>query len=93
MKPASGNMTSRCLRKSIAPIVVPFSGVHEVEPTSPFDVIPGLTCTWQVSGRSNLPFDAQVLLDLDYIQKQSLAGDVALIARTVPAVLTGRGAH
>jgi len=57
------------------------------------DVTPGLTCTWQVSGRSELPFEAQVDLDLDYIRCQTLARDLALIARTVPAVVTGRGAH
>lgn len=55
-------------------------------------VKPGLTCTWQVSGRSRLPFPEQVKLDLDYIQRRSFLLDLTLIARTVPAVLSGDGA-
>ena len=56
------------------------------------DVRPGLTCIWQVSGRSNLPFEKQVELDLRYIQSQSLWRDFWIILRTIPAVLLGRGA-
>lgn len=70
---------------------------HEVALYSDSDferlaVKPGLTCTWQVSGRSRLPFPEQVKLDIDYIQRRSLLLDLALIVRTVPAVLTGDGA-
>ncbi len=57
------------------------------------EVEPGLTCSWQVSGRADIPFPDQVKLDLDYIQARSLAQDLKLILRTVPAVLTGRGAY
>ncbi len=57
------------------------------------DVKPGLTCIWQVSGRSDIPFDKQVKLDVDYINSHSLALDLALLLRTVPAILTGRGAY
>jgi lipopolysaccharide/colanic/teichoic acid biosynthesis glycosyltransferase len=56
------------------------------------DVTPGLTCTWQVSGRSNIPFPRQVELDVQYIESQSLWLDLKLLAQTVPAVLLGRGA-
>lgn len=56
-------------------------------------VVPGLTCIWQVSGRSELDFSQQVELDLRYIESRTLLMDVALIAKTVPAVLTGRGAY
>lgn len=56
-------------------------------------VTPGLTCIWQVSGRSELAFPQQVKLDLEYIEKRSLIFDISLIARTVPAVLSGRGAY
>lgn len=56
-------------------------------------VVPGLTCIWQVSGRSEIPFERQVQLDVDYISRQSLWLDLELLARTVPAVLTGRGAY
>lgn len=54
---------------------------------------PGITCTWQVSGRADLPFEQQVQLDLDYVQQPSLLTDISLLLRTVPAVLTARGAY
>lgn len=57
------------------------------------DAIPGLTCTWQVSGRSDIAFPEQVRLDVDYIAQQSLWVDVKLLLRTIPAVVTGRGAY
>ena len=57
------------------------------------DAIPGLTCTWQVSGRSEIPFPEQVRLDVDYIERQSLAEDFRLLLKTIPAVITGRGAY
>ncbi len=57
------------------------------------DAVPGLTCIWQVSGRSSIPFRQQVEMDLDYIHDQSLAEDVRLLARTVPALLRARGAY
>ncbi len=55
-------------------------------------VKPGLTCIWQVSGRSRLPFPEQVKLDVEYIQRRSLVLDMSIILRTVPAVLSGDGA-
>lgn len=57
------------------------------------DVTPGITCIWQVSGRSEIPFDRQVELDVAYIESQSLRVDLALLLRTIPAVLMGRGAY
>lgn len=56
-------------------------------------VTPGLTCVWQVNGRSEIPFPQQVLMDIDYIQNRSVTEDVKLIAKTVPAVIRGRGAY
>jgi lipopolysaccharide/colanic/teichoic acid biosynthesis glycosyltransferase len=56
-------------------------------------VTPGLTCIWQVSGRSEIPFPQQVRMDIDYIQHRSLIADVKLLAKTVPAVVRGRGAY
>ena len=56
-------------------------------------VAPGLTGLWQVSGRSDLPFDEMALLDLWYIDNWSLGLDLKILIRTVPAVLTGRGAY
>jgi lipopolysaccharide/colanic/teichoic acid biosynthesis glycosyltransferase len=57
------------------------------------DVKPGLTCTWQVSGRADIPFPEQVQLDVQYIESQSTWLDLTLLVRTVPAVLLGRGAY
>ena len=57
------------------------------------EVTPGITCIWQVSGRSEIPFKQQVELDVAYIESQSLWTDVVLLLRTVPAVLLGRGAY
>jgi exopolysaccharide biosynthesis polyprenyl glycosylphosphotransferase len=56
-------------------------------------VKPGVTCIWQVSGRSDLDFETWVDMDLEYIRTWSLRLDVKLLAKTVPAVLTGRGAY
>jgi len=55
-------------------------------------VKPGLTCLWQVNGRSEIDFSGQVELDVKYIETQSFWEDVKILAQTVPAVLTGRGA-
>jgi lipopolysaccharide/colanic/teichoic acid biosynthesis glycosyltransferase len=56
-------------------------------------VKPGLTCLWQVSGRSTITeFDEWVKLDLAYIDNWSLWLDFKILAMTIPAVLSGRGA-
>ncbi len=57
------------------------------------NAIPGLTCVWQVSGRSNLAFPIQCEMDIAYIRRQSLRFDVELLARTIPAVVSGKGAY
>ena len=54
---------------------------------------PGLTCVWQVSGRSNLAFPIQCEMDIAYIHQQSLRYDIELLARTIPAVVSGKGAY
>ncbi|MBI2886697.1 MAG: sugar transferase [Chloroflexi bacterium] len=56
-------------------------------------VAPGLTGLWQVSGRSELPFDEMVLLDIYYIENWSLGLDFQILLRTIPAVLLGSGAY
>ena len=57
-----------------------------------FSVRPGITCLWQVNGRSNISFDQWMLLDLKYMDEWSLWLDVKILARTVPAVMRGSGA-
>lgn len=71
---------------------------QEVEKYSAYDkqrliVKPGITCIWQVSGRSDIPFKDQVRLDVEYIRKRSLWMDLLLLLRTIPAVLLARGAY
>lgn len=56
-------------------------------------VKPGITCLWQISGRSNLSFDEWMRLDNTYIDTWSPWGDFVILLRTVPAVLRGEGAH
>lgn len=53
---------------------------------------PGITGPWQVSGRSQLGSDALVDLDLSYVDRWSFGRDLRILARTIPAVLSGRGA-
>jgi lipopolysaccharide/colanic/teichoic acid biosynthesis glycosyltransferase len=57
------------------------------------NTLPGLTCIWQVSGRSDIPFEQQVKLDEQYFLQQSLGMDLRLLAMTIPAVLNGKGAY
>jgi exopolysaccharide biosynthesis polyprenyl glycosylphosphotransferase len=57
-----------------------------------FSVKPGLTCLWQISGRSNTDFDNWIKQDLQYIDQWSLGLDLLILIKTLPAVLKGRGA-
>lgn len=54
--------------------------------------VPGITGLWQVSGRNNIDFRGQVQLDVTYIERQTLGLDLAILVRTIPAVLSGKGA-
>ncbi|MBA4136091.1 MAG: glycosyl transferase [Opitutus sp.] len=56
-------------------------------------VKPGITCIWQVSGRAEIDFPGQVRLDVNYIERQCLAEDVRILFKTVPAVISGKGAY
>ena len=57
------------------------------------DVIPGITCIWQVSGRSEIDFKGQVNLDVQYIESLSFWTDIKILFKTIPAVLFGKGAY
>jgi exopolysaccharide biosynthesis polyprenyl glycosylphosphotransferase len=57
-----------------------------------FSVRPGITCLWQVNGRSSIPFDQWMKLDLKYMDEWSLWLDIKILAQTVSAVLKGSGA-
>lgn len=66
---------------------------YTLEERKRLHVIPGITCIWQVSGRSDIPFRQQVELDKEYIKSRSLWKDFVILLRTIPAVLTGKGAY
>ena len=55
------------------------------------DAPPGITGLWQVSGRNRLSFEEMVQLDIEYIEDWSLAGDMGILLRTLPAMLQGSG--
>jgi len=57
-----------------------------------FSVRPGMTCLWQVRGRTSIPFERWMELDMQYIDQWSLWLDFKLLASTLPAVLSGKGA-
>ena len=57
-----------------------------------FSVKPGLTCLWQISGRSQLPFSKWLEFDLEYIEKWSLLLDFKILFKTIPVVMRGSGA-
>jgi exopolysaccharide biosynthesis polyprenyl glycosylphosphotransferase len=57
-----------------------------------FSMRPGLTCLWQISGRSNTSFEEWILQDLAYIDRWSLGLDMQILAKTIPAVMKGTGA-
>jgi lipopolysaccharide/colanic/teichoic acid biosynthesis glycosyltransferase len=71
---------------------------EEVEKYEPWqrrrlDVTPGITCLWQISGRSRLGFDEWMRLDLQYIQHRSFKLDLWILLRTIPAVFSRDGAY
>ncbi len=57
-----------------------------------FSVRPGITCLWQINGRSSIPFEKWMQLDLQYVDQWSLWLDLEILIRTIPAVLKGSGA-
>jgi exopolysaccharide biosynthesis polyprenyl glycosylphosphotransferase len=57
------------------------------------EISPGITCFWQVGGRSEIDFSGQVALDVQYIESQSFWTDLKILFKTVPAVLCSKGAY
>ncbi len=58
-----------------------------------FSVLPGISCLWQIGGRSNVQFDRWMELDMQYIDQWSLWLDLKILLKTIPAVLKGEGAY
>ena len=65
---------------------------YTLEERKRLNITPGITCLWQVSGRSELPFSKQIALDKEYIARRSAWKDFLILLKTVPAILTGKGA-
>ena len=65
---------------------------YSLEERKRLNITPGITCIWQVSGRSELPFSKQIALDKEYISSRSVWKDFLILLKTVPAILTGKGA-
>ena len=65
---------------------------YTLEERKRLNITPGLTCLWQVSGRSELPFSRQIALDKEYIASKSVWKDFLILLKTIPAILTGKGA-
>jgi exopolysaccharide biosynthesis polyprenyl glycosylphosphotransferase len=81
----------------VGPRPLPLRDVARFEENSlnrRFSVKPGITCLWQINGRSDLTsFDQWIEQDLEYIDHWSFALDLKILAKTIPAVLKGTGAH
>jgi exopolysaccharide biosynthesis polyprenyl glycosylphosphotransferase len=69
-----------------------YEGFNEDWQRRRFSIKPGITCLWQVNGRSGISFDQWMLLDLQYLDEWSLWLDFKILAKTLPAVLKGAGA-
>ena len=65
---------------------------YSLEERKRLNITPGITCLWQVSGRSELPFSKQIALDKEYISSRSAWKDFLILLKTIPAILTGKGA-
>jgi len=71
---------------------------EEVEKYQPWhrrrlDVKPGITCLWQISGRSEIGFDEWMRLDMEYLKTRSFRTDLLIFLKTIPAVIQRRGAY
>ena len=66
---------------------------YTLEDRKRLDVIPGITCLWQIKGRSEIPFNEQVRLDKEYILAPSIWKDLVILLKTIPAILGGKGAY
>jgi exopolysaccharide biosynthesis polyprenyl glycosylphosphotransferase len=69
-----------------------YEGFNEDWQRRRFSIRPGITCLWQVHGRSNITFDQWMKLDLQYVDEWSIWLDMKILAQTIPAVMKGSGA-
>jgi exopolysaccharide biosynthesis polyprenyl glycosylphosphotransferase len=80
----------------VGPRPLPVRDVERIDVASQkrrFSIKPGLTCLWQINGRSDIGFEEWVRLDLQYIDQWSLGLDMLILLKTIPAVFRGPGAY
>ena len=79
----------------VGPRPLPLRDFERLEPwhKKRYLVLPGITGLWQVSGRSDLDFDDLVRLDFLYLERWSPFLDLAILAKTIPAVISRKGAY
>lgn len=68
------------------------ANTYDLWHTERLEVTPGLTGLWQIAGRGEIDFDDRVRLDIAYVRHRSLPLDISILLRTIPAVLSRRGA-
>ena len=66
---------------------------YTLEDRKRLNVVPGITCLWQIKGRSEIPFNEQVRLDKEYILAPSVWKDICILFKTIPAIIGGKGAY
>lgn len=66
---------------------------YTLEDRKRLNVMPGITCLWQIKGRSDIPFREQVRLDKEYILAPSVWKDIVILFKTIPAIIGGKGAY
>ena len=66
---------------------------YTLEDRKRLNVTPGITCLWQIKGRSDIPFKDQVRLDKEYIRSSSVWKDIIILLKTIPAIIGGKGAY
>lgn len=69
------------------------SNTYDLWHTERLEAMPGLTGLWQIAGRGEIDFDDRVRLDIAYVRNRSVALDLSILVRTIPAVLLQRGAY
>jgi exopolysaccharide biosynthesis polyprenyl glycosylphosphotransferase len=72
--------------------VIDYNGFNKDWHLRRFSVRPGITCLWQINGRSSISFEKWMELDMDYIDRWSLWLDLKILTKTIPSVLRGSGA-
>ncbi len=80
----------------VGPRPLPVRDVARIEkdwPRRRFGVKPGITCLWQISGRNNVPFERMMEMDIEYVDTWSVLLDIKILLRTVPVVVSMRGAY